>query len=288
MAHVFISYAHVDSDFVAVLKLELENAQFVAWVDSEHLRAGKDWRRGIDEAIESSIAVIVIMTPEAKASEYVTYEWAFALGAKKEVIPVLLKPTNLHPRLEVLQYLDFGDFEMRPWERLINHLRQIEGEISEASARAPISETSAIQSSSIQRWLIALRDPDTNVRQAAADTLGQMKDVTAIPDLLTALRDKKERVRQSAARALGTIGHATAVNGLLGALHDADYQVREAAAKALGEIKQSAAVPGLQSALDDPDKWVRAAAHRALKQIATPEALAAVEQWRRSQDGQQA
>jgi hypothetical protein len=31
------------------------------------------------------------MTPDAKASEYVTYEWAFAWGAGVRVIPIMYK-----------------------------------------------------------------------------------------------------------------------------------------------------------------------------------------------------
>ena len=42
----------------------------------------------IDLSIKNAFALIVIMTPEAKASEYVTYEWAFAWGVVVKVIPV--------------------------------------------------------------------------------------------------------------------------------------------------------------------------------------------------------
>jgi hypothetical protein len=66
------------------------------------------------------------MTPEAKASEYVTYEWAFAWGAGIKVIPVLLKRTELHPRLESLQYLDFTNRTARPWDALIELLGEAE------------------------------------------------------------------------------------------------------------------------------------------------------------------
>ena len=117
--HVFISYKHEDGDFAENLTNRVHMAGFKTWVDDDKLRAGEDWRAEIDQAIKSAFALIVIMTPEAKASEYVTYEWSFAWGAGVKVIPVVLKSTPLHPRLETLQYLDFTNFTSRPWDKLI-------------------------------------------------------------------------------------------------------------------------------------------------------------------------
>jgi tetratricopeptide (TPR) repeat protein len=120
--HVFISYQHEDSDFAEVLIHRIEKAGFKTWKDDNHLPAGEDWRAGIDQAIKDAFALIIVMSPQAKASEYVTYEWAFAWGAGVKVIPVLFKETPLHPRLEALQYLNFTDRVARPWETLINTL----------------------------------------------------------------------------------------------------------------------------------------------------------------------
>jgi hypothetical protein len=79
--------------------------------------------------------LIVVVTPSAKASEYVTYEWAFAWGVGVKVIPVLLEPTPLHPRLEVLQYLDFSIRSARPWDKLLARLRDASGNSRTGSPR---------------------------------------------------------------------------------------------------------------------------------------------------------
>src|SRR6059036_818202 len=102
--YVFISYKHEDGDFAQVLIYKIQEAGFETWVDSDRLHAGEDWRAEIDSAMKNAFALIVIMTSEAKASEYVTYEWAFAWGVGVKVIPIMLKTTPLHPRLEALQY----------------------------------------------------------------------------------------------------------------------------------------------------------------------------------------
>ena len=93
-----------------------------AWVDTDRLDPGLDWRTEIDEALKKAAAVLAIMSPDARTSEYVTYEWAFAWGCGTKVIPVMLRQTTIHPRLATLQYLDFSNRIARPWERLFEVL----------------------------------------------------------------------------------------------------------------------------------------------------------------------
>lgn len=105
---VFVSYAHVDERFINVLDKKL-SAVFHVWVDRQ-ITPGQDWRKTIDEAISQSFAVLLVLTPEASASKYVTYEWSYALGLDLPVIPLRLRPTtDMHPRLDLLQYFDFTD-----------------------------------------------------------------------------------------------------------------------------------------------------------------------------------
>jgi len=121
MNHIFISHSHQDSDFAEILENKLSEAKLTVWRDVG-IRGGQDWRSEIDQAIKEAIALIVIVTPDAKSSEYVTYEWSFAWGAQVKVIPVMLKTTELHPRLESLQYLDFTNRGARPWDTLVELL----------------------------------------------------------------------------------------------------------------------------------------------------------------------
>lgn len=122
---VFISHDHDDGDFAELLKLKLEKEGLTGWIDSERLKIGQDWREEIDTGISNSLAVIAIMTPEARKSEYVTYEWAFAWGKGRKIFPIMLKQTQLHPRLESLQYLDFTNRTTRPWDKLINSIKEL-------------------------------------------------------------------------------------------------------------------------------------------------------------------
>jgi CheY-like chemotaxis protein len=120
---VFISYHHEDADSAENLMNKIKGAGFDLWVDSENLGAGDEWQASIDQAIKRAFALIVIMTPNAQASEYVTYEWSFAWGAGIKVIPLMYKQTQLHPRLKTLQYLDFTNYSTRRWDKLIEALK---------------------------------------------------------------------------------------------------------------------------------------------------------------------
>jgi tetratricopeptide (TPR) repeat protein len=154
--HIFISYKHEDNDFAEVLINRVERAGFKTWVDNDQLHIGEDWRNEIDQAIKNSFALIVIMSPEAKASEYVTYEWAFAWGAGVKVLPVLHKSTPLHPRLEALQYLDFTNHTARPWDSLLSTIQKIANTFSSSTPPIPQNTSPSVYSASQQTkefWL---------------------------------------------------------------------------------------------------------------------------------------
>jgi hypothetical protein len=295
MQHVFISYKNEDLDFAENVISRLEKEGFATWTDLK-IGVGDEWRTAIDLAIKNAFALVVVMTPEAKSSEYVTYEWAFAWGVGIRVIPVMLKPTSLHPRLEALQYLDFTNPKSRRWDKLLDEVR--------AASHAPLTHSVSIplnsppfvrqavasldsavgsdRKAAIETLMTArtpaactvlresLNHPLPDVRWAAAEALGQVNDPAAMPALIEALEDPDERVRQAAAEALGRVKDPAAMPALIEALEDPGWQVRIAAAEALGRVKDPAAVPGLTKALEDPDEDVRRAAAEALGQVNDP------------------
>jgi HEAT repeat protein len=309
MTHVFISHAHEDADFASLLISHIRDAGFMAWVDGEKIRIGKDWRHEIDAAIREAFALVVIVSPQARASEYVTYEWAYALGIGVEIIPILLSPTELHPRLEVLQYLNFSHRLNRPWDTLIARLQ----ELSTVEHR---DRNESLDNSELSRLLDHLHTSWEEARGEAADTLGIKGYTLAVPALIKTLRDSNGWVRSRAAVALGRIGDPSALSALAVALHDRDQTVREsaadalekfgaeandavpdlikvlqyweqpsvqeAAARALGAIGNEAAIPALVQALNyGKDNLANPpeAAARALLRIGTPEALDALKKW---------
>jgi HEAT repeat protein len=83
----------------------------------------------------------------------------------------------------------------------------------------------------------ALKDPDKDVRSAAAEALGSLKSVQAVRFLIhVLLNDPATGARIASARSLGAIGDAYAIPYLAGVFSDPELEVRAAAAYALGHI----------------------------------------------------
>ncbi|HEX2906611.1 MAG TPA: HEAT repeat domain-containing protein [Phototrophicaceae bacterium] len=304
--HVFVSYKHEDNDFATMVIRQLQLAGFQIWIDTEQLRAGENWRESINYAIKEALALVLIISPEARASEYVTYEWAFAQGAGVKIVPILVRPTDrLHPQLEMLQYLDFTDRARPPWDKLIRRLWEIQGEnqpytVSVARDAPPAvkSAVAAMDSHNAEERRQALKSlaqmnhpaayaalvgavqhPMRDVRVDAAFLLAKQtnhQERAAVPGLLDALHDEDVRLRTAAVKALGDIGDASAVPELLLIMnHDADGNIRWQASGALSKIGE-AAVPGLAAALKDEDWKVRRSAAEALSGMREPVAVPAL------------
>jgi HEAT repeat protein len=302
LAHVFISYAHVDVDFANRLKREIENADFTVWIDTERLRAGEDWRTEIDNAIRDSMALILIMSRASLNSKYVAYEWAFALGIGVKVVPVLIAQVGfgeVHPRLEVLQYLDFTHYGAGLWERLIQRLREVEDQHRPNTVRVSRDAPPAVQQA-----VMALDSHTPDERKAAIESLAQMNHPTAhealvaamqhplrevhidatmrliaaryrnkqaIPSLIEATEPQNSSsVRQQAVTALGEIGGEEAILHLIQLLDEQDARVHEAVLNALVTIGVAAAPVLASTLLHTTDSKVRQAAAATLQSIGTP------------------
>jgi hypothetical protein len=120
--HIFVSYAREDNEFAREVIRRLREWNRNPWNDQNNLRAGWNWQVSIDEALRNAEALIVVLSPHATRSQYVIYEWAFALGAGVPVIPVVYKQTQVHPKLKTIQYIDFTARSGTPWVDLRNGL----------------------------------------------------------------------------------------------------------------------------------------------------------------------
>jgi hypothetical protein len=128
MASVFLSYSNRDHFFAELVVAKLADRGINVWRDQDQLRAGNDWRTGIEHGITGSIAMIVALSESSVASSYVTFEWAYALGQGKTVIPLKIGECKLHPKLETIQYLDFSKPGALPWDDLIRRISEVEEE----------------------------------------------------------------------------------------------------------------------------------------------------------------
>lgn len=121
---VFVSYNSKHDDFAELVKMKLEKENIEVWKDTYQIEAGTEWRNEIDQGLLDSDVIIVLLNETSAKSSYVTYEWAFALGNSKHIIPILTEECDVHPRIAILQYLNFKNGQ-RPWDKLIERIRKI-------------------------------------------------------------------------------------------------------------------------------------------------------------------
>ena len=88
LTSIFISYAHADSPFVDRLEADLRQQGFAPCVDRHGLAGGHKWRRALQIALDRAQVVLVVLSPEAVASEYVQNEYGYASEEGKVLIPL--------------------------------------------------------------------------------------------------------------------------------------------------------------------------------------------------------
>jgi HEAT repeat protein len=312
LRHVFISYSRSgDGDFAQRVRAKLESRPFPVWQDVK-LDAGETWQEEIDQAIRESLAVVVILSPRSVGSPYLNYEWAYALGAGRRVLPLLvgLDERELHARLQNLHFLRFTA-ETGPWSELIRSLDECAELDRPATVRLPAGAPPAVRKAAEQ-----IDDPDPEARAAAIRTLGSMNDRSAQEVLAGALAHPTSDVRALAAKWLLQFGDARAVPQLIenrrssrwdvvaehdahphevavvgargvpdlaGFLRDGDPDIRAWVSEILGGIGDPSAVPHVVPLLQDPDPSVRATAVRALGTMKDPAVIPLLESALRDQ-----
>lgn len=218
MSHVFISYAREDIDFASVVRAKLEETGLRVWLDTRAIQAGVDWGDEIDRALTEAVAVLLVVSPAAKSSEYVAFEWAYALGSGARVIPLMYRATELHPRLARLQYLDFTSPLTRPWAELQAQLEVIDAGTAHRARRLPRDAPS-----SVREAFTALDSAEYKPRRQAISALSEMSHPSALTALVFALEHPSLDVRARAAETLAGRGDARAIPALLALLESADW-----------------------------------------------------------------
>ena len=89
MSHIFISYSHKDKKYVEKLEKKLLDEGFDVWID-HRIDYGARWTKAIERAIDTCDAYIVVMSENAKESQWVEREKIHAERRRKPFFPVLL------------------------------------------------------------------------------------------------------------------------------------------------------------------------------------------------------
>jgi HEAT repeat protein/protein-S-isoprenylcysteine O-methyltransferase Ste14 len=141
-------------------------------------------------------------------------------------------------------------------------------------ARRPyVRALEEIGEAAVEPLIELLHDPDSSLRQIAANTLGTIGSETVVAPLIASLSDPDGDVRFWAAGSLGRLRAVEAVAPLILMVKEQPGSSRLVGAIALGRIGSVEAVEPLVCALDDPNPWTRAAVIHALGQLGDERAV---------------
>ena len=144
MTQVFISYSRKDLIFVEHLAKDLKAAGLEVWYDLSGLETGIHWGMEIQAAIQKSQYIIIVLSPNSIASEWVEREFIYASNHKLKTIPLIYKPCDLPLWSVSMHYIDM---QGKNYKRHFGELLKVLGVRAEGAARKvePVAEVPPVQ-----------------------------------------------------------------------------------------------------------------------------------------------
>jgi nucleoside phosphorylase len=141
---ILLSYSRHDLEIVRTIETELERRGLRVWRDEKQILAGVVFSKAIEEALQDTAAVGVIVSPDAISSKWVQEEYYRALSLANRpkdpvrLIPILVKDADLPGFLANRQWVDLRDAVT--FSQNIEHIvRAVKGEANQTT-RAPNAE----------------------------------------------------------------------------------------------------------------------------------------------------
>lgn len=143
---VFLSHNSVDKPWVIKLKDDLLRYEVSVWLDRDEIRPGDLFAKALEEGLQSSRAVVLVVSPEAMASGWVQEEYYRPLSLAKDpqaplqLIPVILRDAEVPGFLQSRNWVDFRDettYAQSVWRLVWGITGQKPSQVLDLSAPAP-------------------------------------------------------------------------------------------------------------------------------------------------------
>ncbi|MEL7406042.1 MAG: TIR domain-containing protein [Cyanobacteria bacterium J06558_2] len=125
---VFISYSRANADFARRVNDALTEVGKLTWFDQENIASGSNFQEEIYQGIEYCDNFLFIISPQSVNSPYCDDEVAYAHKLNKRIITVVyqhVNPSDLHPVLAEIQWIDFNLHERDFYANFPNLVRTI-------------------------------------------------------------------------------------------------------------------------------------------------------------------
>lgn len=132
--YIFLSHSSSDNSITQRLADDLEDAGFEVWVDFETIGDGDRWVQRIQAGVDHCAALVVVISRNARQSEWVERETVLALQLRKPVFIALVEAVPLPLQLITRQYTDFASDYTAGLERLVAALNKALQDVAIGSA----------------------------------------------------------------------------------------------------------------------------------------------------------
>ena len=103
---IFVSHSHHDNEWCRLFVGSLQAAGWDVWYDEKGLAGGAIWVATIQRELQARDLFLLVVTPDAWASDWVQDEVNLALATRRAIIPILYKDTRLEGFMLTRQYVD--------------------------------------------------------------------------------------------------------------------------------------------------------------------------------------
>jgi hypothetical protein len=108
-ARIFISYSSKDQQFVDQLYLKLKQSGHPVWLNTESIPKGEHWYDEMSNGLRDTDFLILVVSEDAIASQWVTEEWKTFLKMQKKIVPVLLRECKVPTAIKKLEMVKASD-----------------------------------------------------------------------------------------------------------------------------------------------------------------------------------
>ena len=193
---VFISHAHEDAEFAHRLAADLRARGWRIWIVPDSIRPGEKWVAAINHGLEESGVFLVVLTPAAVASKWVTDETNVAKEMQQEgelrLIPLGVADCRVPPLWRVHQRISFTGAYPGAYSAglaaLLAELENASGQPEAQRPAAPIVEAQGKQGATapdVAGTATLLSASQPGGPKAASEAPRRMGTPAASPDLLT-------------------------------------------------------------------------------------------------------
>jgi uncharacterized membrane-anchored protein YhcB (DUF1043 family) len=186
---VFLSYKEEEGDLAGNVKECFEQLGWEVFLAHEDIRPTEEWRAEILKHLDTCSALVTIVTPDFRNSEWTNQEVGIAIGKSKPIVSLIFNGTNNLPGfLESFQGIRVSPDQL---EKAVNEAQESIADKGSATVNAIYIQLAASLRKLVNRWE-SYRNVTETIGRSAESIKNLQRSYRTISDELLDLVSTKE------------------------------------------------------------------------------------------------